>query len=229
MLITYKGVEYFVFKPRGLCEEWCVSTAFGVNRPHPTGQLRQTLKKIYKRKVNSLACLESKPITAPRLNWENPIPTETNMYEKNTKIDLNVDVNAQSNNLDQDRILYLINRLSDIASITKIEAARPTYHMDDDASPSTPADLVQRIKDGKYTFDKKLVNEDGTWKMDVYEDWYNASAMLRWRTVPADKEGFNAFVKKVRAAERKVEDVIRVSAPSDGLKALQEFEAAEIK
>lgn len=96
------------------------------------------------------------------------------------------------------------------------------FGLTDDADPQTPEELVQRIKDGKYTI--KPTDEN---------DYYlNPIHLFRWHdpAIVKNKAGYNAWETNVLdPANTVAERTIQIKSPDEGLAALQAFEATTIQ
>lgn len=118
---------------------------------------------------------------------------------------------------DQTKRAYLQNRLEGQSYAKDIELQKQFGLMDDDA-PTTPTELVERIKEGKYAINKE------------YEDKkvYDPARYIRWRdpSVKEDKEGYTLALKAKDKASTATLDQIKIANPEAALKALQDFEAA---
>ena len=187
--------------------------------------LSDCVDKPNKRKMNSLDTLECK---TPCINKAQEQKEKAMYNEKKTQnVNLDVNVNAApSFNGDKAKADYLFSRLYAVARDKEYEA-RKTFHLDEDDHPTSPKELVDRIKAGDILFSKRSVNEDGSWKNED-DCHYCVWNYIEWRKTPADWKGYNVWEEKLNAARQAAEDTIRVSSPEDGLKALREFESTVI-
>ena len=121
---------------------------------------------------------------------------------------------------DRDQRHYLIDRMYTIYYTAKTALQRKFGLMDDEA-PVTLADTVKRIQDGQFVIPEKYGDKNT----------YGSLSYIRWRDPKAveDKAGYEAAKADLKKAFTKVEDTIRILPPADGLKALQDFEAAQDK
>lgn len=121
---------------------------------------------------------------------------------------------------------HLRDRLSDTFRDKKT-ALRRHFHLEDDAPPKTPQQIVDRIKAGQYVSLKDREWEDRMSSSGVLR-WCDPSpyAGIRWRDpkVVEDVEGFRAAEEVLDAARITVKDSIVVLSLEEGLKALREFE-----
>jgi hypothetical protein len=109
---------------------------------------------------------------------------------------------------------------------TKRDELSQQFRIHNPETPKTYKELIDAIKNDLYTLDTKR-----TAKIDAYveeeDDWYgNAFDGIKFNLPTApDRDGFNAAVKELDKKVQDVKDVINVSSPEAGLKALQELEA----
>jgi len=97
--------------------------------------------------------------------------------------------------------------------------------------PQSPQEFVNYVKEGKFTFEKNFLNDDGSWREEVGHPWFHSNAFANYIvwTDPdnlPDQKGYKAAYAKLIEAKAKVERKIVVSTPAEGLVALEEFEAA---
>jgi len=127
----------------------------------------------------------------------------------------------------QDQRKYLTQRLENI--YYKLEA--PLYAqfgLDDDMPPSSPKELKERIKAGKFTIKGIKADVDGE---DDYDDdgiyFGSWASMIRWRdpSVKADSEGYEAARKELMDLRQKTLDTIKIDEPKAGLDAIKALEA----
>lgn len=114
---------------------------------------------------------------------------------------------------------YLSRRLDNIEY--NVERSLPKkFGLQDDDRPRTPNDLIARITSGKYVVAKGRENTKV----------YDPMDFIRWRD-PAtveDQVGHEAAVAKLHADAQAARDVIVVKDLDSGLKALQDFETANL-
>lgn len=105
------------------------------------------------------------------------------------------------------------------------------FHMQDDERPTTMKDFLARIKDGKFTVRKEIMEEadlDDDEDDDYRQfDAYHPTSHIRWRDPkkPADKKGHKAAMEKITLAAQKTEREIMVLEMDKALKALETFES----
>lgn len=117
---------------------------------------------------------------------------------------------------------YLLDRLS-IANEAKYQAERKHFGMEDDDAPTTVAELVQRIKDGKFTVRPQYTGENAK-RISYYSEM---PVFLRWRD-PAVKEDDVGLTKARDVREKahtEARDQAYIGDAKEGLAALKEFES----
>lgn len=126
----------------------------------------------------------------------------------------------------QDQRKYLTQRLENI--YYKLEA--PLYSqfgLTDDDAPTSPKELAQRIKDGKFVIKGlKDKSESDEFDDDEYFHGYWTS-LLRWRdpAKKADAAGYEAAIKELKDLRQKTLDIIKIDEPKAGLDAIKALEA----
>lgn len=126
----------------------------------------------------------------------------------------------------QDQRKYLTQRLETI--YYKLEA--PLYSqfgLTDDDAPTSPKELAQRIKDGKFVIKGlKDKSESDEFDDDSYFHGYWTS-LLRWRdpAKKADAAGYEAAIKELKDLRQKTLDIIKIDEPKAGLDAIKALEA----
>lgn len=113
---------------------------------------------------------------------------------------------------------YLKSRLYDIET-SKIKDLRVKFNMDAPKGPKTMLDLIDRIKNDKFT-----LPEDEWSKTYKHYSTRDVLDNMDWRTTPADKDGFASAEKLLGKAYTDAKDAIMIQEPTEGLKALQAFE-----
>lgn len=114
---------------------------------------------------------------------------------------------------------YLYDRLYRLRD-NKDEELQKLYNVSSPDAPKTMADLIERIKDGKFT-EKKPKEEDDSWYEDTYwVYWFN------WRDPAdkADKPGYKTARAKLFDAFARVKDDITVLDPKDALASVRTFD-----
>lgn len=116
---------------------------------------------------------------------------------------------------------HLMSRLSSIY-YDKVPELRKAFNMDVD-EPTSPKDIAERLKAGKYTVRKadKDVDDIDVWNF-YWRDYFSWEDPAN----PADTKGFDAAMDKLQDAHTKTKDTIIVMDEVAGLAALREFEAA---
>lgn len=114
---------------------------------------------------------------------------------------------------------YLINRTNSVEGLqaSKIPA---TYHLEDDPSPRTANELVQRIKDGKFVVSKDKGDQEGNWPnfSTTYIEWRDPA-------VTKDVAGAQKTRLALEAAVTKTMDTIVVGDTVAALAAVNALEA----
>ena len=135
--------------------------------------------------------------------WDTPTPIEeANMYHRTET---------------ENQRHHLRDRLHGVYHDKKTDLRRH-FHLDDDPSPKTPQELVDRIKAGQYVL---LKNHEG------WESWMGPYSGIRWRKpdVVEDLEGYLASEAVLDVARVQAKDGLIVLPVEEGLKTLREFEA----
>lgn len=112
----------------------------------------------------------------------------------------------------------------------KMVEANKHFHIDDDERPLTMKDFLARIKDGKFTVRKEIMDEeadeDGDDEYSMF-DAYHPTSHIRWRDPkkPADKKGLKTVLEKINLAAQKTERELMVLEMDKALKAVETFES----
>ena len=116
----------------------------------------------------------------------------------------------------QDQRKYLTNRLQEVYN-EKRDSLEATFGLIDDEPPTTAKEMLERIEAGKFVI-------KGLDKPDRWFEWYSA---IQWRdpAKKADKDGFEAARKALKAERQKVLDIIKIDEPKAGLEAIKALEA----
>lgn len=88
-------------------------------------------------------------------------------------------------------------------------------------------EAIDLFKSGKVTLNEKYIerlNED--YEDDFGFDGYMFLRTLNWGYPEADRAGYKAAVALLDKAHTDAKDIIKVSYPEEGLKALKAFETA---
>jgi hypothetical protein len=121
--------------------------------------------------------------------------------------------------IDGQQKAYLLNRVRSIRA-DKESMLLTRYNIVDDPAPVSAEELVERITQGKYIITPK----------DPRRYDYSPFDRITWRD-PAkvkDEAGHLKALEVLQAMKTKVKDAIWIGTPEDGLKAVQEFEAADV-
>jgi hypothetical protein len=119
---------------------------------------------------------------------------------------------------------YLNNRLNAV-SYTKQDEIYAQFRMGNSDLPKTYKELIDAIKNDKFTLDEKMTKKvDG-----MADEGYNPYGMvagIKFDLPDApDREGHNAAEKAMQKALQTAKDIINTSDAAAGLKALQDFMA----
>lgn len=114
----------------------------------------------------------------------------------------------------------------------KIGEANKHFHIEDDERPKTMKEFLARIKDGKFTVPKYIMDPED---VDIDEDEDDCSmfdrfyptSYIKWRDPkkPADHKGLKAVTEKINLAVQKTEREVMVLEMDKALKALETFES----
>lgn len=107
---------------------------------------------------------------------------------------------------------------------------RTTYKLDLQTEPLSPKEFIEWIKDGKFTFTKRDLNDDGSWRdPDTYHSFYEPTNYLQWKNPDRDTSGFDTASKTLSDAYKTTERAITAaSTGAEMLKALQDFESTTL-
>lgn len=119
-------------------------------------------------------------------------------------------------NKEEAQIEHLENRLHDITT-NKYNELRTAFFIDWEDVPKTVGEIRDRLTNGKFMF------KDNGYRDDYKIHYMNIGDWLTWRTVEADREGFEAVAAKLTAAKKDVEDTFLIDYKT-GLEALKAFE-----
>ena len=96
-------------------------------------------------------------------------------------------------------------------------------------APKSPKEYVEMIKAGKFIFGKAYLNEDGSWRDDSDHPYFyeSISRFIHWEdpALKPDQAGYDAAEKLMDSAWKDAQRTIRIGTPTEGRKALEEFEA----
>lgn len=113
---------------------------------------------------------------------------------------------------------HMLRRAEKVCYAKEADAAK-TFHLTNDDYPQTFVELKARIEAGKYVLDEK---------QDAMK--YGPLSAVTWRdpATPEDRPGFEAWQVLLKKSYVNTKDQIIVLPVTDGLKALQAFEAETI-
>lgn len=200
--------------------------------PFWTQSQRKKAKKMYKNKdAKCNSCVPANLFTAPCEMAVDAYPIDvqyTKVYNYaqmcyTTAVQKKEEETAMTENqMARER---LTTRLRDVFR-TKMQEARKTFFIDDDAMPTTGQAMIDRITSGMYVYDK-----DAETKITAeYGYSYGWSQFIKWRdpAKPEDQVGFKAFTKKLDEAYETAKDEIIVNDPVAGLATLNAFKTLTI-
>lgn len=104
------------------------------------------------------------------------------------------------------------------------------FNINPPAGPTSPKEFVDRIKTGKFSFDKNYLNDDGTWRDTNNHRYFNSLVQfITWRDPdkPEDAEGFKAAMKEMDKALESASLKIAILPPTEGLAIVEAFEKME--
>lgn len=172
--------------------------------------------------TNTLGCCIA---TIPE---EDDAPSLKKKKQENT-MHVTVNTPTTKNDLETSRVDYLEGALSEAQGRIYSKLSK-TFNLEEPDAPRSPKELVERLKEGKFTFKKFGVNDDGSWREpDDFHPTYRIMEFITWfdPAKPADRAGFNAAYERMSAAFRTAERLIMTASPEMGLKALEEFESKD--
>lgn len=132
---------------------------------------------------------------------------------------------------------YLLDRLSAYESwrSPKLSELSELFNLKEDGLPKTYLQLIDAIKNDKFSLDKKIVSRlkriqedlEETGEEGILGDYgYGPFYGLVFTDLPKpDQEGYYVAVKELEALVKATKDTIRVKSPTEGLTALQALEA----
>lgn len=184
--------------------------------------------------INALAaCTRNLPATCVQEFYDNtpqypagyeftlPLPQECKPAKsrKNTMYRDEYDCPSAGQPTDQKQRDYLLAELNAIEYKARDKGER-TFGLIDDPRPTTPADLVKRIQDGKFIIPKEFEEKKV----------YHPLEYIRWRdpAVKEDREGYEKFCETLQTESKQTERKIAIADPKDGLEILTAFESKYI-
>jgi hypothetical protein len=125
---------------------------------------------------------------------------------------------------------YLLARLND-AWYPKERQLEQFFNLYADNTPKTYKDMIDAIKNGKYTIDKKIEKNLETHLEDTEDDEFGGELYwgplygIIWDGPKIDRDGYNKAREAARVEKTKANDIIMTGDGTAGLAALQAFEA----
>lgn len=201
---TYCYIDYFYSEGQDGSEySYCYFDTF-------LSWTRQQRKKWKERQYTALKITSGYDFVA------NTLIKENNMY---TTANTAAAVIQTTPPVEVDQRKYLLKRLEN-SYYDKERAFHAEFKLNPVDGPKTVKDLVAKIKAGDYTLLYDWTEEAETWGTAGLLDY------IRWSKETPDRDGFDAAMKKTKEAKKAATDTITILSPEEGLKALQEFEAA---
>lgn len=132
---------------------------------------------------------------------------------------------------------YLLSRLAiyDGWRNPKLNELSTFFNLGEDGRPKTYLQLIDAIKNDKFSLDDKAVKRLKRLQDDLGEDdedfleeygCYGPFYGIVFNDLPkSDRKGYDAAVKELEALTKATKDTIMVKSPADGLAALQALEA----
>lgn len=199
--------------------------------PEEVYKIARDLQDMNSAKVNSLDCCTASipsACTGPLGYQDVPpkAPKEKNMRMYNEDMEFVGEAVMTEN---ERKASYFQGELNN-ASFTKRTALVEQFKLDLQNAPHNPKELVEWIKDGKFSFKKNQLNDDGTWREpDAYHRGYDLIGYLTWNNPDRDVTGCQTAVAKLDLAEKTAERAITAaSTPAEMLKVLQDFESTTL-
>lgn len=124
--------------------------------------------------------------------------------------------------LEQNQIEYLTRRTMEVFRELRSPLA-DKYNLYKDNTPKTCKELIDTIKNDKFTLDEKRIK---LLEADEDEEVYRRGPFdgIIWGGPQPDWDGYNAACEKLAKAREATLDIINTSPSSEGLKALREFQ-----
>lgn len=119
---------------------------------------------------------------------------------------------------------YLLSRLAKSEYPKEIEL-RKLFNIGVDNTPKTYAQLIEMIKENKYTLDEKETSRVDEYMADGGYNPYGPTRGIVWDGPKPDKAGYKAGLEDMAKEFDATKDTIMVFSAEDGLKAVQAFEA----
>lgn len=121
---------------------------------------------------------------------------------------------------------YLMSRVSQNYYDIQVKL-REAFHITHTDKPKTLGDLVQRLRDGKFTvYTSRGTAYDPEKDADeAFNNWYDLGDQLSWRTIEPDHKGYEEAMNAYRKEADAARDEIMVSDPKEGLEILRKLQA----
>ena len=141
-----------------------------------------------------------------------PLNKENNMNYATANV-----IATNANPAEERQRSYLHTRLYDV-ECAKSNELRNFFKLDPVKGPTTIKELIQKIKDGDFSYDEKKAEYDH----------YNTEGVvrtIRWTKDAADQAGYKKAMEVFNKVKQETQDTIAIASPEEGLKALRAFEA----
>ena len=121
---------------------------------------------------------------------------------------------------------YLVDRLGN-ARYPKLSELREFFNLRVDNTPKTYKELIDAIKNDKFTIDKRVAAKLEAREEDDEDSFTFDGALygIIWDGPQADFKGYEAAEGEMTKQFTKAKDVVMVKSAEDGLAAIEAFEA----
>lgn len=120
---------------------------------------------------------------------------------------------------------YLKRRLMDALYIFQDDIAT-AFRIRNSETPKTYSELIDAIKNGKYTLDEKVTKRvDAYFEENGFTPWGPFYGIKFQLDTAPDRDGYDAAEKALNKRWQDAQDIIMTGDAAAGLKALQDFEA----
>lgn len=143
-------------------------------------------------------------------------PTSKSYAKKENTMNIAASTTIAATPTDQRQRDYLLGRLESI-SYDKHSGFYKHFKLDPVEFPKTFKELVEKIKADDFFMEEKRMDQ----KMSIY----SIMDYVRWTKDKPDQAGYDKACEELKKAQQATKDLIIISEPKDGLKALNDFEA----
>lgn len=156
------------------------------------------------------------PVVEPVKNKKVKNPMKAPHYINNaTTIAAAAEVNVEATQRD-----FMAKRIRDIRAGLG-EGLRKQFNMDSREVPRTPQELIDAIKNGKFSLDEKIMARADK---DAFY-WHGPFYGIIWGDAPPDTDGFEKADKALEAAAQEVTDTVTLAPIDEARKALKDFQS----